>query len=328
MRWLTGLIVVLGCLWGGYWFVGKRGFEAAARGGFETLRASGKLATNSGLEVHGFPNRFDLTVTEPRFADPATGFAWQAPFLQILSLSYKPWHLIAAFPTEQRLALPPESMVIRAAKLQASVISKPQSLLPLDRLTLVGEALEIMGDSGWTVKAEAVQFATRLDESRTDWHELGLNLSNLIPDARLMALFDGVLPAQVEMIRVDAHLGFTAPIDRMALATQPQIAALELDDLRVDWGTMHVTAKGRMIADAAGFAEGDLVLRLENWRAVLDVAEAIGLLPPDQRKPWEQAAQFLATQSDGVETIELPLQFKNGLTRLGPFSVGTAPRLR
>lgn len=328
MRWLTGLVMLLGCLWGGYWFVGERGFEAAAKGWFVTLQNNGKVADYSDLAVHGFPNRFDLTVTDPHFSDPATGFDWQAPFFQVLSLSYKPWHVIAAFPPEQRLVLPPEAMTIRSTKLQASVVAKPQPSLPLDRLSVVAETVEAQGDRGWTVRAETVQFATRLDESRTNWHEVGLNVGNLTPDAELMALFGGVLPAQIAVIRVDAHVGLTAAIDRAALATKPQIAAVELDDLRIDWGTMGVTATGSVIADADGFAEGEAVLRLENWPVALDVAQATGVLAADQRQTWESAAQFLAKRSDGVDTLELPLRFANGLTLIGPFPVGPAPRLR
>jgi hypothetical protein len=325
MRWLTGLVLVLGCLWGGYWFVGERGFETAARDWFDTLAASGKVATNSGLEVHGFPNRFDLTVTEPQLADPASGLGWQAPFFQVLSLSYKPWHVIAAFPPEQRLTLPHEGMIVRSGKLQASVVVKPQPALPLDRFTLIGNTIEADGDRGWVVKAETLQFATRLDESRVNRHEIGLNVTNLVPDAALMAVFAGALPSQVGLIRVDAHIGFTGPIDRQALTSPPQIASVELDNLRIEWGQMQVTAQGNVTADAAGFAEGNGVLQLKNWRVALDVAQSMGILSQKDRKLWEQAAMFLAKQSD---SLDLPLQFKNGRSFIGPLAVGPAPRLR
>lgn len=326
MRWLTGLVLVLACFWGGYWFVGKRAFEAATHSWFDTLQTNGKIATKAGLEIAGFPNRFDLTITAPQLSDPATGLDWQAPFLQVLSLSYKPWHVIVAFPPEQNLTLPPETMKIRSGKLQTSVVVKPQPSLPLDRLTLVGEMLEILGESGWTLRADALQFATRADESRAGWHEVGLNLTNLTPDARLMALLQGVLPAQIGLIRGDAHLEFTAPIDRSILENQPQLATIELDDLRLEWGTMRVSAKGQAKADAAGFAQGDVVLRLENWRVALDVAQTLGVISAENRKLWNQTAQFLVDGSDDKNTIELPLKFENGLAFIGPIPVGPAPQ--
>ncbi|MGB3281106.1 MAG: DUF2125 domain-containing protein, partial [Pseudorhodobacter sp.] len=143
---------------------------------------------------------------------------------------------------------------------------------------------------------------------------------------RLMALFQGVLPAQIGLIRADAHLGFTASIDRLALETQPRLDRVELADLRLEWGTMRVGATGTAKADAAGFAEGEALLRLENWRVALDVAQSLGVLSAENRRLWEQAAQYLATRSNGEDTIELPLQFKNGLAFVGPIPVGPAPR--
>jgi hypothetical protein len=192
----------------------------------------------------------------------------------------------------------------------------------------VGNTVEALGDSGWRVAAEEVQAAIRVDEAQLNSYELGLNVTNLTPDAALTALFDGILPAQVTMVRADAHVSLTAPIDRLVLAARPQITALKIGDLRLEWGTMGVTAQGNVIADSAGFAEGDAVLRLENWRVALDIAEKMGLLAAKDRKLWDRAAQFMAKRSDGVEAIELPLRFKNGQTMIGPLPVGPAPRLR
>ena len=141
----------------------------------------------------------------------------------------------------------------------------------------------------------------------------------------LLAQTFGLSLAQVGLIRVDAKAGLTAPLDRFVLTTKPRIAALELDDLRVEWGSMSVSAKGSVIADSAGFAQGDVVLRVENWQLALDVAETMGMLAADNRKLWDQAAGFLATRSDGAETIELPLKFENGRSFIGPIPVGPAP---
>ena len=92
MRGLIWLTVILAGLWGGWWLVGSRGVEAAARGWFDAEVAQGRVATYETLAVRGFPSRFDVTVTAPRLSDPARGIGWQAPFVQVFSLSYKPWH--------------------------------------------------------------------------------------------------------------------------------------------------------------------------------------------------------------------------------------------
>ena len=226
MRWLTGLVVVLGCLWCGYWFLGARGFEAGAEHWFTNMEAAGKVARYQALDVNGFPNRFDLTVTEPQIGDPASGITWQAPFLQILSLSYKPWHVIAAFPPTQQITLPYDAVTVQSGKLQASVVVQPVPTLPLDRSVVIGEDLVALGESGWDIRAASMHFATRLDATRADMHEIGVEVTGLQPDARLTAALGSVLPDQISLLRVGVSAGFTAPIDRMLLQSRPQITQL------------------------------------------------------------------------------------------------------
>lgn len=327
MRWFTGLFLALGVLWCGYWFIGARGFEGAAGAWFNQVEASGKVATHQGLAVQGFPYRFDLTVTEPRFADTGAGIEWQAPFFQILSLAYKPWHVIAALPPEQRLTIGREAMSIRAAKLQASIVAQPVTALPLDRLTVIGDQMEAVGDAGWTLHADALRFATRRTVGNNA-HELGLTLTDLSPDPALMALFDGVLPPLVGLIRLDAVAGFTAPLDRTALQTHPRLATLDVSEAQVDWGDLRVSAKGRVVADTAGFAEGEVTLRMENWQLALDVAQSMGMIAAKDRGLWDRAAGLLALGSSDKTAIELPLQFRGGKALIGPIPVGAAPRMR
>jgi hypothetical protein len=198
----------------------------------------------------------------------------------------------------------------------------------LDRLVLVGADVVALGDTGWDVRAASLHFATRQDAARANWHEIGLEVAGIQPDAGLTAVLAGALPDQVRLLRVDAVAGFSAPLDRMILQTRPEIAELTLKELRVDWGDMSVVAKGSVIADAAGFAEGEATLRLENWRVALDVAQAMGVIAAKDRGMWDQAAQFLSLGAAGGDAIELPLTFKAGQTRIGPLAVGPAPRLR
>ena len=327
MRWFMGLFLALGVAWCGYWFIGARGFEAAAAAWIGEVNANGNVATHQGLAVQGFPYRFDLTVTEPRFSDPAAGMAWEAPFAQVLSLAYKPWHVILALPPEQRVTLRHEAMILRADKLQASIVVQPVTALPLDRTTLIGDKIVVAGDAGWTLRADSLRLATRRAEGENA-HELGLSLSNLSPDPALMALFDRVLPPLVGLIRLDAVAAFSAPLDRTALESRPRLTRLDITEARVDWGDLRATASGQVSADAAGFAEGTVNLRLENWRLALDVAQSMGLIAAKDRPLWDQAAGFLTLASSDKTAIELPLSFRDGLALIGPIPVGAAPRLR
>lgn len=328
MRWLIGLVLVLALMWGGYWFVGARAFEQAAQGWFSQMQASGKDVSYQALDVQGFPNRFDLTVTAPHLTDAASGITWDAPFVQILSLSYKPWHVIAAFANDQQITLPGEVVTVQSAKLQASVVVQPLPALPLDRTAMVGDTLRLTGSSGWTLGAETLRFATRRDETRENAHQIGLDLGNLTPDPALAALFTPALPPQIQQARLSARLELSAPLNRLVMQSRPMLTALDLEDFNLVWGDLALSASGTLRPDQQGFADGTLTLRLENWPLALDVAQAAGLIAPDQRKMWNNAASVLALQSAKKGAIDLPLAFQNGQTRIGIFTIGPAPRLR
>ncbi|MDZ4134328.1 MAG: DUF2125 domain-containing protein, partial [Paracoccaceae bacterium] len=110
MRVLLAVVLGLAMLWGGYWFVGARALEQGGAAWFADQTAQGRIAMRDSFGVRGFPNRFDLTVEGLRLADPATGYGWQAPFVQIFSLTYKPWHIIAALPPEQQFQTPGQAI--------------------------------------------------------------------------------------------------------------------------------------------------------------------------------------------------------------------------
>ena len=89
-RILGGVVVLAAALWCGWWFVGRAGHVAAIETWAEDRRRAGWDVSYEELGVAGFPNRFDTTLSEVTMADPASGVAWSAPFVQFLSLAYKP----------------------------------------------------------------------------------------------------------------------------------------------------------------------------------------------------------------------------------------------
>lgn len=329
IRWLLRLIVVLGCLWGGYWFFGARGAEKTAQAWIDGLPAMGLTGSHQGLEVHGFPNRFDLTLTEPRLADPAQGIAWQAPFVQILSLSYKPWHVIAALPPEQSLSLPGDALTLRAEKLQASVVVVPDTTLALDRIVVAGKTLALTSDSGLTLRADEVHIASRPDSARQNAYEIVLNISGIGPSSDLMAqAIAAGLPGAVADVTASLVIEFSAPIDRMMGQTHPQADQVDLRNAQINWGDISVAAQGILQAGTGGYAEGDVTLQITNWEKGLEAAVALGFIAPDTAESWRNGMTFLAAQSPVAGRLDLPLTFRDGLTRLGPLAIGPAPKLR
>lgn len=323
MRLLAGVIVVLALLYGGYWFVGAGAAERGALAAMARLEARGLNITHGGLEVAGFPNRFDLTLTEPQLQDAATGIGWSGAFAQVFSLSYKPWHLIAALPDQQQIMLPGQVLVLTNTRMQGSLVMKPAPDLPLTALDAVAEGVSLRSDQGWALALASANL--RLAEAEGGSYQLAARVLDLVPDQRLAASTG--LPETVERLDLLADVTFDR-VPALRDGAAPAVQRVVVQEAHVVWGPVKLLAKGDLLADATGRAEGRLDLRIEGWRAALDAVQSLQLIP-DRFMPLLAGVLTQMEQASGEPgIIALPLTFQNGLTSLGPVPLGPAPRLR
>ncbi len=324
IRWVFGLFVAVAAIWSVYWWVGERALQTATADWFVRMASEGRTASYSALAVEGYPSRFDMTVTEPRLADPATGTGYSAPFVQLVTLSYTPWHVILALPPEQRLTWDGGAATLRSAKMQASVVVKPQPSVPLERFTLVGSDLDLRADAGPALLVKTLRLAARALPGEADY-ELGLDLLETSPEGDLHdRIAQSGLPPAIDEIRVDAVARISAPLDRAAPETRPRIVSLDVKSASLRWGPVTLSASGTLTADAEGRAEGTLALVLEGWRAALDAMTKSDVIDARNAGSIIGAAGMMAKG----KRLELPLTFAGGRTRLGIFPLGDAPRLR
>jgi hypothetical protein len=326
MRALLWVVIAVAVTWGGYWFVGARALESGAQAWFQTQTEAGLVAERSDLSVSGFPNRFDLTVTDLRLADPDTGYGWTAPFVQVLSLSYKPWHIIAAFANQQQVRTPWQDLAVASDRLQGSVVIVPGTNLALDRLTLVGDAMRVTSDLGWTASVDTLRFATKQVEPGGKHHEIGLEMLGLGPDPSVTAAVPD-FPEKLEKFRLDAIVTLTAPLDRMAGQSHPRPSQIDVKEVQLVWGSLVLFGTGSIAAAADGIAEGRIALRLTNWREAIPLAVAAGLITPEVAPTWQNMFALLAAQTGDPEDLDLPLVFAKGRMSLGPLPLGPAPRM-
>lgn len=329
MRALTAVVMILASIWGGYWFVGSSALETGAERWFQAQTDAGVIATHDRLHVAGFPNRFDLTVEGLHLADPATGVGWTAPLLRLYSLSYTPWHWIAVLPPLQSIDLPGQALTVANTDLRGSLVLVPGTALALDRIAMTGEAVTVASSQGWTLGAKSLALHTRQDVAVTNAHEVDFLMTDFAPDAVLVAAVGRTgLPAVLETVHLDAVLGFSAPLDRFADAAKPTVTSLSIKEAVIRWGSIGLFAKGNLVPDANGVAEGRIDLRIEDWRKALAVAQAMGLITPEAAPTWEKGLAMLAQQSGKPEVLDLPLTMQGGRMSLGFLPLGAAPSLR
>lgn len=329
MRGLLVLVLALGTLYSGYWVLGSIALQKAADQWFAEQNERGVEAANSSLRVQGFPNRFDLTITGLHLADPVSGYGWDAPFAQVFSMSWKPWHLIAALPNSQTIITPDEAISLGSRSLMGSLKMVPGGDLALDAFIVDGADLVATSTLGWVVKAKKAQMASRQDASLANGHKINVTVTALIPDPALMAAMAGTsdLPPLVETVQIDMLAGFSAPIDRFAGQKRPQLAALTIKQGQIRWGDMTLTLEGKVVADADGLADGRIDIKLANWRKVLAPMVAMGLVTPEVAPTVERMMTLLAQQSGDPTVLSLPLVMAAGRMSLGPLPLGPAPRL-
>jgi hypothetical protein len=330
MRVLIGIFVAAVLAWGGYWFLGANATEKALAAWFGERRAEGWVAEYASLETLGFPNRFDTTVSGLELADPDTGVAWSAPFFQILSLSYKPNHVILVWPDRQSFSTPDRQTSVTAGDMRGSAVFDIGPTLPLDRLVIEMEAMGFAGSDGALASLAQGQLALRRAEGESLLYDIHFQATGYTPSARFLQRLEGgtLLSDVFDGMSIDMQVRFDAPWDRYAIErTRPQIRSLDLRLLKAEWGQLDLWAAGSVEVDAEGIPIGEITIKAKNWPEMVEIARASGALPEALVGTVTGALKFLSSLSGDPETLDIPLGMKRGLVSLGPIPIAAAPRL-
>ncbi|MEO1139751.1 MAG: DUF2125 domain-containing protein [Pseudomonadota bacterium] len=332
MRTLLVLILVCAAAWSGYWFAGSTSANTAFERWFEDRRAEGWAAEYAKLETQGFPNRFDTTFTDVALADPDTGLAWDAPFFQVFALSYRPNHIIAVWPNEHRIATPLAKYDVESADMRASLVTRPSPGLPLERMTLTVEGLQIAQvGADQPTKATGLTLAAERSTAADSSYRLGVSADGFAPalDWRLRIDPGGSLPETLDALSLDMTVAFDKAWDISAIQDarpQPQEIKLRLAEAR--WGRLELQAAGEVTVDAAGIPTGDITIKARNWREILNMAVSSGALPQGFGNTLEDGLSLISQLAGNPKTLDIPLSLRNGRVLLGPVPLGPAPVLR
>lgn len=317
MRVIIGTILALAVAYGGYWFVGAHFVERGVENWFETQTEEGLIAERDRISVSGFPNRFDVTVDSPRIADPVSGWGWSAIFAQGFMLSYKPNHIIFALPNDQVIETPLGEVLLSAYEMKGSI----RLGLDLSPVRTAATAETVRAIRGTTeMVAERIRFGSVLEDGAV--HDVALEATGLGMRIRGEERSGGILD-------IRGKVTLAPPVADLAVADMPAPAALPIDAISITEGVLRfgdIAARvtGDLTADEQGFAAGELLLRMENWPALLDAAVAAGVLPENRAETLEGGFRMMA---DG-DAVEMPLTLANGVVRFGPLPLANAPRLK
>ncbi|MGR3495326.1 DUF2125 domain-containing protein [Citreimonas sp.] len=317
MKRLAFVVVAAALAWAGFWFWSAHALRGEIEDWFDARRAEGWQADYTGLFVRGFPNRLDATFTDLALADPDTGLAWNAPFFQVLQLVYRPDHAILVFPETQTVSNEGDVYAIDADGLRASVVLGDGDTV--QRAGLEADVLNVDGPGHDLALAGLTAGLAAVDEA-AQVYRIGISAD---------AAAGGVAGGSADGLALQATIGFDRPWTRDALESgRPQPVTLDLRTAEYRKAELFLRLAGDLDIDEAGRASGELALRAENWRALLDAAVEAGRLPASLADTLEQGLNLIAQLSGNSDTLDLPLRFDDGMVRIGPVPIGEAPRLR
>ncbi len=326
MRILIVLVLVAAAGWSAYWVVGSRMLRAAIDDGIAAMEESGATVETGGIRVTGFPNRFDTMIDAPRIARPG-GTRWEAPFLQVFALSYRPNQIIVAFPETQTLETARGPVAIRADRARASALFRTDAAGTLDHANLVVEGARLAW-GGREVALRRVLAATRVPAGAgAERQNIGVTLDDVDLPAGLLPGLTGA-SRLVDGVTLNAFLDLSAPLTRAALETGAvDLRRIEVERLDLDWGGVALDAAGALDVGADGTLSGALEVTLTNWRRALEIVATAGLVTAAQRQMAEQGFAALAAMSGRDDRLTTTLDLRDGRVWLGPVPLGPAPRL-
>lgn len=320
LRILLTLAVIATAAWGGYWFVGARALDRTVT----QLLTDHPVLTAEEHVIRGFPNRFDLTLTAPRIQSGS--LAWQAPFLQVFALSYRPHHLIVVFPNDQQASVPGQTAVLHSEDARASLVMTPELALPLERSALVVQAPRLQLD-GATHHAETLRIASRANDARL--HDAVIEIEAAFPDPAMMAQIDpgNHWPRRYDILRLEGEVQLDRPLDRQALVgTLPRPVAVRFTGARLAFDGVDLRVAGDVEPDELGRLSGPVRLTVTGWPALLERLADAGMIDANQ-------AGFLRPMLAGMadpetpEAIELDLSLRDGALTIGPVTLLRLPPL-
>ncbi|WP_458791146.1 DUF2125 domain-containing protein [Yoonia sp. MH D7] len=328
MRRLTILVLALAAIYGGYWFIGATAVERTANAQVAQMRVNGWTIDYDDLSTQGFPSRFDTTVTALDVKTPRGGLAWQTPFVQALSLSYKPNEVILALPDRQDVTVNGVPLSVTSEGLRASAAVAPNTDLNLTRFTAEVGNMAIEGATGTVLSLSEALVALRPTEAERSY-DVFADIADLALPLPLRNMLDpaGNYPAILSQMTVDASVVTDRALDRHALAAMqlPLLDMIKLNGMTLAWGPLQLRGSGAITIDSAGVPSGEVKLEVQNWREMMQMAVNAGLIEQGVSRTLMSMGAILA---GGSNSISLPVSFQNGMMLLGPVPAGPAPRFR
>ncbi|WP_439124117.1 DUF2125 domain-containing protein [Marivita sp.] len=323
MKRLLAVIIVATLAYSGWWFYAAHDLRSSIENWFSDQRASGLQVNYADLSIVGFPNRTDLTITEPVISASDKGFGWQAPFLQILGLSYKKGHVIVAWPDTQYLTTDQGNIAVTSDGLRASVVHDNGTIM---RSNLVAIVLNMTGPDRTIALAE-VNAALQQIEIAPLSYRLALSVGSIATTSPQITTNIG--PESLGSLRAELEVTLDRPLTFSVMeGVAPQPTEITIKRSEITYGSVTFKVSGTASLDPQGLATGEITIAAENWQDAVAAARDNGDLPPGLSDSLIDILSMLSTLSGTREALDVTLGLDRSTILIGPIPVGKLPPLR
>ncbi len=328
---LIVFVLVATTLYSGYWFVGRSQVQARLTQALVEIDASDVDLTYTTLRTRGYPSRFDTTITDLAFSDPASNMSWVAPMFQLFALSYRPNEVIAVFPNEQVLTLSGEEFTLFTDDMRASGKVHANPSLAFQNATITMDNPRIRTRNGAELAIANVLAAMRLTPETAQTYDAYIEARSIVLPEDVRRLVDpgNLQPPIIQTLKFDSEIGFTMPIKLNSPDSGvPLIETLSITEFALAWGDMSLSAIGDVTHAFNGELTGSITISARNWQQALDLAIAAGVVPQDRRQFFLGVVNSIDETPHIPDTLTATLMIRDGDMMLGPVPLGRAPLLR
>lgn len=327
---LINIVIILVLTWSAWWYGAGVLLRHSLQGWFTAQQARGWQADYGDMRTSGYPLRHITELSSPALADPATGTAWQADWLHLSSPAIWPGHQDLHFAnTPQRLSYFDQTAVVTAQDMMVRLHLHPGQALVLERMDLAAGPWHVETEDGDLMEAGSLVLAM-VQTAQPETYQIDIDATGFTPSQGLLGRlnYNRNPPASFETLTLDMNVRFDRVWDRKALdERRPQPVRVDLDLAEVSWGALRLMAAGKVDVDARGIPTGELSVKAENWREILEIAVAADAIPTSAVSPVEKLLTTLASLGGNPKALDVKLTLRGGQISFGPIPLGPAPRL-
>lgn len=333
MRWVLGVLVLVGAVLAAAWLGGETWL---ARTAAQAIADDPRMAAASVTPLRQI-DRIGLRLADVELT--TDDGAATLPMLDLWAAPTSPTEFHASLPPQMTLPLAGQPRRIAASAAEASLRLSPGSGMAVSRAAAVSGPVTVDGAallSRLEANAVLAPMGAGSPQAARASYAVTVDLADLTPAALIPGL-PAALVAEKLSAEGRAQVFLTGPLRQDAAGAPPALVGLASDGLVLRVGDREMRVAGSLHEGTEGRAEGALFIDTADPRVWVQLAADLGAISPSvvplagtalqtaAASPADLPPGVIAPPAPQAGWVRLPLIFRGGRVFLGPLGLGDAP---